>query len=272
MQRDEQIDLPVRQRILRHVRDLEAQTVVAVLFRDLAAALDDVGLEIVADHLHVEAALDGEVIVQDKGQIRLPAAEIHHPQLSRLDVGEGVVDQLDETIDLPVLVKAGLDDAPLRREHAQIDESGDILALGKQIFLLPVVRGRSAAGARNGALGAFAVAPVAAQDILRGFLAGHDQHLTVEPGKFFLDDRKQLLLREVAVEGLVVTKALQLEEAAPLDRDGPQRRLLIRRALGGLGKDRLLQPRQRGGKLHFQISHQISLLRFSRAALSSFLL
>ena len=139
VERDDHIDVRVGKRVARDVADDEAQTVVAVLLRDGVAVLDHVLLEVVAEDGGPDAALDGKIVVEDKGQIGLAAAEIENGDLLPIHRAEGVVHQLDEAVDLLILVVLRLDDAEVRREHPEIDERGDILPLGKQVFLFSVV-------------------------------------------------------------------------------------------------------------------------------------
>ncbi len=49
VERHDHVDVRIGEGVPRHVRDLEAQPVIAVARGDLIAALDDIGLEIVAD-------------------------------------------------------------------------------------------------------------------------------------------------------------------------------------------------------------------------------
>ena len=74
MQRDDHVRrLTLEQ---RDVAELEPQPFVPQCVRQRPAALDHVLLEIEADDLHVEPALDREQVVERKGEIRLPRPEV----------------------------------------------------------------------------------------------------------------------------------------------------------------------------------------------------
>ena len=63
VQRHDHVDMPVVERVARHVGDVELKTGVAVLRGDAVAALHDVGLQIVADDVRAHTALLDEVII-----------------------------------------------------------------------------------------------------------------------------------------------------------------------------------------------------------------
>ena len=60
VERHDHVDVRIGKCVPRHVRDLEAQPVIAVARGDLIAALDNVGLEIVADDAGAHTFFDGK--------------------------------------------------------------------------------------------------------------------------------------------------------------------------------------------------------------------
>ena len=148
VERHDHVDVRIGKCVPRHVRDLEAQPVIAVARGDLIAALDNVGLEIVADDAGAHTFFDGKVIIENKSQVRLAAAEIKDADLFPAVGGKGLIDKLDKAVYLPVLAVLGADDLEVLREHAEVDKRWDVLTLAQEIFLLAVMRG-SAAGQRE---------------------------------------------------------------------------------------------------------------------------
>ena len=180
MQRDKKIDPAVGQLVPGYVGNFKAQPGIAVLGRDGVAALDNVGFEVIADHVHVKAALDGKIVIEDKGQIGFAAAKVHHRQRSRLDRGKGIVDQLDKTVDLAVFVIFGLDDAQVRREDAKVHQRGNVFPLGEKIAFFAVVRERGcSAGAGDGGSPALLIRSVTPQDILSRAVPADKQDLAI---------------------------------------------------------------------------------------------
>ena len=63
VQRYDHVDVPVVERVARYVRDVELKAGVAVLHGDAIAALNDVGLQVVADDVRAHTELFDEVII-----------------------------------------------------------------------------------------------------------------------------------------------------------------------------------------------------------------
>ena len=149
---DHHVDGGVREGVLCYVRHLKAQALIAVAPGNFIAVFDHVRLEIIADDMGVQTALDGEVVVEDEGQIGLAAAEIQDADFSLPVLLPALGHQLHEAVDLLELVVAGADDLVVFGKHAQIHQRRDGLPLPEDVFLLPVV-GLLPAGARHGRLG-----------------------------------------------------------------------------------------------------------------------
>ena len=98
----------------------------------------------------VQTALehDGKVVIENKSQVRLAAAEIKDADLFPAVGGKGLIDKLDKAVYLPVLAVLGADDLEVMREHPEVDKRWDVLPLAQEIFFLAVMRG-SAAGQRE---------------------------------------------------------------------------------------------------------------------------
>ena len=103
MQRDNHVYVPVSQRIPRYIRDLEAQSLIAVFGCQSVAALHHVGLQVIARNVRAHSLFHRKVIIQYEGQIRLAAAEVKYAYLLLTIPGKGLVHEFDEAFYLPVL-------------------------------------------------------------------------------------------------------------------------------------------------------------------------
>ena len=257
VERHDHVHLLLVQHVLTHVRVYEAQPAVAVLLRDLSAALHHVGLEIVADDGHVHAPLDGEIVVEDKGQIALAAAEIQDRDGVLLAVGKGLVDELHKAVDLLVFVVAGLDHLELRCEHAQVHQGRDVLPLPENIALFPVVPGGCGAG-QGGGGGRLFVAPVGLEAVLGALLFGHQQGLAIAPVPVLPAAPDQGLSAQILVEGLGAAANLRLEDPLPPQQQGPYADFGVGGLVDGLAEHRLGERLQRTLQLQGQtpLSHR----------------
>ena len=79
---DDEVNTGERQ-IAGDVADLEAQPSGVELAGERLAVLDDIGLEIEADDLHLARVDDREEMVEGECQVRLARTEVDDPQLSR---------------------------------------------------------------------------------------------------------------------------------------------------------------------------------------------
>ncbi len=240
------------QHVLRDVRVHEAQSAVAVFFGDGVAVRDHVRFQVVADDGYVHAPFDGEIVIEDEGQITFAAAEVQDRDRLPVAVREGLVDQLDEAVDLPVLVVTGLDDPVVRREDAEIHQRRDRLALGEQVALLAVVSLRRR-GTRHGGGADLLVQAVLPQAVLRGGRLRHDQHLPVAPVQLVCAQPQQRLALQILMEGLRAAPALELEYAPAPDKQGAHAELLVRAPVGRLAEHRLGERVQRRGELACEI-------------------
>ena len=117
----------------------ETKAGIAVVEGGQIALGDDVGLEIEADDRWVQAADLGQVIIEYKGQIGLAAAEVDYRHVVPAIGADGVVDKLDEPVDLAVFVVHPGGDPALGGENAEVDQRGYRRALGQEVILLLVV-------------------------------------------------------------------------------------------------------------------------------------
>ena len=217
VERDDHIHMGVRERVARDVAHDEAQAVVAVLLRDGVAMLHHILLEVVAEDGRIHAALDGEVIVENEREVRFAAAEVENGDLLLLRGTEGVVHQLDEAVDLLVLIILRLDDAEVRRKHAEVDERGNVLALGKDVFLSAVMRLRRGGALRLAFRGAF-VAAVRFADVLARLCFGAEHGLKIKTVQLLREQPGQLALRHVAVRDLLPLLVFKLKKRLAAQR------------------------------------------------------
>lgn len=239
VERHDHVDMRIGKRVPRHVRDLEAQPVIAVARGDLIAALDDVGLEIVADDAGAHAFFDGEIIIKNKCQVRLAAAEIKDAYLFPAVSGKGLVDELNKAVYLPVLAVLGADDLKVLRENAEVDKRRDVLTLAQKIFLLAVMRS-SAAGQRErrGLAGALILAVDLEAELPTPALRDY-QHLPVPSLKLLPGIAQKRISGKVTVKGLVIAEALGLIGYTGLGADGADDDLFIGELIDALGEDGL---------------------------------
>ena len=127
VERDNHVDLLVIKHIARHIGNDKAQIIIAVPLGDLIAVPDHIFLEVVADDLRFHAALDREVIVQKKRQIRLAAAKVEDRNLCAFRCLEYIVHYFNKTVDLLILVVLASDDPEIARKHAEVDQRRNVL-------------------------------------------------------------------------------------------------------------------------------------------------
>lgn len=207
--------------------------------------LDHVLLEVVAEDGRLHAALDGEVIVENEREVRFAAAEVENGDLLLLRGTEGVVHQLDEAVDLLVLIILRLDDAEVRRKHAEVDERGNVLALGKDVFLSAVMRLRRGGALRLAFRGAF-VAAVRFADVLARLRLGAEHGLKIKTVQLLREQPGQLALRHVAVRDLLPLLVFQLKKRLAAQRqraDGHPRAADARERLRKHGLGERVEPR-----------------------------
>ena len=257
VERHDHVNMRIGKRIPRHIRDLKMQPVIAVARGNLIAALDDVGLEIIADDAGAHAFLDGKVIIKNKSQVRFAAAEIKDAHLFPAVGGKGLVDKLDETVYLPVLAVFGADDLEVLREHAEVDKRRDVLSLAQKIFLLTVMCGSAARHwERRGLSGALILAVHLQAELPASALRDY-QHLTIPAFKLLLGVAQKRVGAQVPVKGLVVAKALGLIGCAGLGADGTDDDLFVGELINTLGENGLGQTGQRVLELLYYPAHII---------------
>ena len=214
---NEHIDVLIVEHIARHVGNDKAQTIVAVARGDLIAVLDHVFFQVVADDLRAHAALDGEIVVQHEREVRFAAAKVENGDLVAAVGAERVVHQLNEAVDLLIFVVFRLDDLEVRREHAEIDEGGDVLALLQNVLLFAVVRGGHGGAGRAG-LGRALVRAVRLADVLARLRFGAECDRAEQTVKLLLERFEQRAARDVAVRDLLPLLVFELEKGLPAQR------------------------------------------------------
>ena len=84
----------------------------------------------------------GEIVIQDKGQIGLSAAEVDHAEgLVGNIVLIFIINDLQEPVDLFEFIIPGADDLSFRRQYAHIHQRGNNHAFLQDVVLLPVGKG-----------------------------------------------------------------------------------------------------------------------------------
>ena len=241
VERDDHVDMLAVERVARDVGDNKAQILIAVSRRNVVAAPDHVFLQVVADDLRLHAALDGEVIVEQKRQIRLAAAEVKDRDLLTLRRLKRIVHQLDKAVDLLVLVVLAAHDPEIRGEYAKVDQRGDAFPLRENIFFFAVVRrGRRLADGLP--FGGALVCPVVFADVLSCFRLGTQHDLAVLSRQVVFIHFAQLSPGDVAVAHLRAVLILDLEKRLAFERQRTNRRL---RAGGGCDRCGKHKPGQR---------------------------
>ena len=244
---DEHVDVLIVEHIARHIGDDEAQAFVAVARGDFITVRDHVLFQVVADDLRMHAALDGEIVVEHEREVRFAAAKVENGDLVAPVGAEGVVHELDETVDLLVFVILCLDDLELGRKNAEIDEGGDILALLQNIFFLAVVRGCGGAG-RAGLGGAF-VCAVRLADVLARFALGAERDGAEEAVELLFEGLEQRAARDVAVRDLLPLLVFELEEGLAAQGERAHGDARVTDARDRLGEDELGERAEALGKV-----------------------
>ena len=140
MQCNHEIDLS-RKLIAVDIAQFKMQAVIAVFTCRLIAFFDHIRLEIEAHHLHLALFYNSQIIIQNKGQVGFPAAEIDHAQRTLPgEIVRYIVHHLKKTVNLLVFIIHCVDNFSLFCEYTQVNEGLNHHAFFKQIALFPVVR------------------------------------------------------------------------------------------------------------------------------------
>ena len=122
-----------------NVAQLKAQTCITILEGGQIAAGNNIGLEVKTDDGGGQTTDFGEVVVEDKGQIGLAAAEVDDGDILTTMLANGIVDHLDKTVDLTVFVLHFCCDLTFGGKDTQIDQRRNNRAFGQQVVLLTVM-------------------------------------------------------------------------------------------------------------------------------------
>ena len=242
------VDVPVCQHIPGHIRSYEFQSGVAVLPGDLPAALHHIFLDVIADDGGIHLPLNGEVIVEDKGQIGFTAAKIQNGDVVFPVILKGVIDELNEAVDLLVLVVFGPDDFEIGGKDTQIHQCRDVFSLFEDIFLLSVVA-LHLSGQGKGSGGVPLVAAVTLHGVLDGLCIRYHQRLAIAALQLAFQNFQQLLAGHIPVKGLVVPETFQLIAKLAFQQHRPDGHLLVVRLVDGLAEHRLGKKGKGGFKI-----------------------
>ena len=134
VERDDHVHIRFRGESM-DIADLKMQMVISIAASRFIAMFNDVLFQVQSQHVYLKAANLRKIIIQDKGQIRLAAAEVDDLIMRIRPVPQNIVNHLDKTVDLTVFVGHGRDEAALTGKDAHVDQRGDDLPFGQKPLL-----------------------------------------------------------------------------------------------------------------------------------------